>query len=822
MGGELNDGPGDITVDGSGNVYTTGVFAGTVDFDPGVGTTNLTSAGVSDIFVSKLESTGNFVWAKRLGGDSTERGNGIIVDGSGNVHITGIFAGEADFGTTTLTSAGVDDIFVCKLDGAGNVTWAKRQGGGFTDHANDITIDGSGNVFTTGYFYGTADFDPGDGTTNLTSAGEADAFVSKLDSAGNIVWAKRLGGDSDDGGNGIAVDVSGNAHISGYFRGAAGFGTTILTSAGVDDIFVCKLDGAGNVAWAKRMGGTSGDIALGVTVDGSGNVYTTGYFEGTADFDPGVGVTNLTNAGTSDGFVSKLSPDMLHTLTDGLTGELLLRRNGTMLELWFKGTFTFGQYALFDAQPVSAIRSVRLKGSNANNNSLTLDFASGGSFSVEQGIHYAAGTGVGDSVQLIGVGNEGFTWRPSSVAGSGKFAAYGKEISFTGVEFASVTQAQALSVEPQGSADVLTVGSPISLSGPITSDITGTTGGGTIVPLLFTSVRDLTIDTGVSDAALAQSNDTITFNAGSYEAQGLKNVFVRTGKGNDTLIVNGPDIGLPVVDGRFWYLGGSGVDRLTGIGDTNWDLNDSRLVSAGGGRVYHDDIEKATLTGGAGKNHLNANQFSGDVTLDGAGNNDLLRGGVGSDVLFGGIGVDRLFGGIGDDTLYGQDGNDQLWGEAGEDTLWGAAGNDQLWGGDDNDWLSGDAGDDILQGGQGEDTLNGGDNNDRLFGDTGNDVLNGGNGVDLYELAGTANAEDLQLQRVSATSASFRRKPRGLTSVLEQDTITMDATDEFLISALGGDDLITIDSLFTQLGSVDGGDGTDVCTGPVAWAKVSC
>ena len=87
---------------------------------------------------------------------------------------------------------------------------------------------------------------------------------------------------------------------------------------------------------------------------------------------------------------------------------------------------------------------------------------------------------------------------------------------------------------------------------------------------------------------------------------------------------------------------------------------------------------------------------------------------------------------------------------------------------------------------------------------------------------GTNNAEDLQLQRISATSAVFKRKPRGLLSVLEQDTITMDATDEFFINALGGDDLIAIDATFTQLGSVDGNDGTDSCTAPAAWTKVSC
>ncbi len=100
--------------------------------------------------------------------------------------------------------------------------------------------------------------------------------------------------------------------------------------------------------------------------------------------------------------------------------------------------------------------------------------------------------------------------------------------------------------------------------------------------------------------------------------------------------------------------------------------------------------------------------------------------------------------------------------------------------------------------------------------------MSGGSGVDLYDRQGTSNAEDLQLQRVGETSARFRRKPRGLSSVLEQDSLFLDAIDEILVSALGGDDLIAIDLLFTQAGSVDGGDGADNCTAPTAWTKVSC
>ena len=272
FGGAGSDAGLSIATDTNGSVYTTGVFNGTVDFDPGAGVTNLISAGGFDIFVSKSDSAGNLVWARRLGGTGTDESHGVAVDGSGNVYSTGIFNGTADFdlgaGISNLTSVGSADIFVSKLDAAGNFVWAKRFGGVAFDRSNGVSLDGSGNVYTTGYFNGTADFDPGGGVTNLTSAGLEDIFVTKLDSAGTFVWAKQLGGTSGDQSNGIAVDGSGNVFTTGYFRGTADFdpsgGVTNLTSAGFEDIFVSKLDSAGNFVWARQLGGTSGEESKGV------------------------------------------------------------------------------------------------------------------------------------------------------------------------------------------------------------------------------------------------------------------------------------------------------------------------------------------------------------------------------------------------------------------------------------------------------------------------------------------------------------------------------------------------------------------------------
>ena len=171
-------------MDHQGNVYTTGYFEGSVDFDPGIGTNLLTSAGLIDIFVLKLDTSGNFQWAKSMGGNSNDAGCSIALDGSGNVYTTGYFLATADFdpgpGTTNITSAGLTDIFISKLDAAGNFIWVKGIGGTYTDRAQSIAVDNLDNIYTTGFFCETADFDPGEGTSTLTSAGLDDIFVLKL------------------------------------------------------------------------------------------------------------------------------------------------------------------------------------------------------------------------------------------------------------------------------------------------------------------------------------------------------------------------------------------------------------------------------------------------------------------------------------------------------------------------------------------------------------------------------------------------------------------------------------------------------------------
>jgi hypothetical protein len=314
IGGVSYDDASSMVLDSLGNVYITGYFTGTVDFNPGPGSYNLTSFGMRDIFIIKLNALGNFVWAKNLGGTLNDYGNSIAIDQLGNLLIAGYFTGTADFdpglGTNNLTSAGGIDVFVAKLDASGNLIWAKRWGGVEYDHALAVAVGSSGSVYTAGVFSNLVDFDPGMGITNFYSFGNLDIFVSKLDSSGNFVWAKQMGGGDNDWLFSMAVDGLDNVHTCGHFKLTADFDPGLalynLTSIGDLDIFISKLDGYGNFIWAKQVGSAAIDYCRAIALDTLGNVYTTGSFQLTADFDPGLDSNNLTSFGDSDAYIYKL------------------------------------------------------------------------------------------------------------------------------------------------------------------------------------------------------------------------------------------------------------------------------------------------------------------------------------------------------------------------------------------------------------------------------------------------------------------------------------------------------------------------------------
>lgn len=325
----LKDNGNNVVVDSDGNVYVTGFFEGTIDFDPGPGEASLTARETSSIFVVKLDPQGNLIWARAMGGTGDfpgqARGHAIALDSQGNVYTTGYFTGEVDLdpgeGTALLSTFGELALFVSKLDANGNHVWAKGIDGNEKIQGMGIGVDSEGNVYTSGFFEGTIDFDPGDGQADLTSAGQEDIFISKLDKDGNYVWAKRIGANLPQQGARLQVDGANNVYLTGSFAGAVDFdpgeGTATLATPNpptdddsedvfATDSFILKLDSGGNYVWAKHMGGTGYEYGTDLQVDAEGNVYATGYFQETADFDPGPGEFNLVSVGSDDAYITKL------------------------------------------------------------------------------------------------------------------------------------------------------------------------------------------------------------------------------------------------------------------------------------------------------------------------------------------------------------------------------------------------------------------------------------------------------------------------------------------------------------------------------------
>jgi hypothetical protein len=305
----------DLNIDPMGNVYITGEFSSTIDFDPGSGIYNLTSNGYYDVFVLKLDANGDFIWAKNIGGESHDVGQCIAVDSQGNIHVSGFFGNTVDFNPGTeiydLTSNGHQDIYVLKLDAQGDFLWAKAMGspGVGLDMGLSVYVDNLGNVYTTGPFTQTVDFDPSENTYVLTSEGYEDVFIQKLNSDGDFLWARRIGGSSYDRSSTILSDGEGNVYIKGYYNHTVDFdpgtNTYFLNSDESGKSFILKLDSEGNFDWAM----STYAVIRALTFDISNDIYFTGYFQDTVDFNPGPQVYNLISNGDLDGFVQKLTPN---------------------------------------------------------------------------------------------------------------------------------------------------------------------------------------------------------------------------------------------------------------------------------------------------------------------------------------------------------------------------------------------------------------------------------------------------------------------------------------------------------------------------------
>ncbi|MEM6262038.1 MAG: tail fiber domain-containing protein [Bacteroidota bacterium] len=337
LGTSITWGPG-ISLDAMGNSYISGHFRGTTTFG---GTSLSAASGSNDIFVTKINPTGQFVWAIQAGGSGEDVAWDITTDAAGNSHITGSFSNSANFGSTTLNSTRLNDVYVAKLDPTGQFDWAVGAGSLGAERGQDIAIDDMGNVYVAGNFNGFLDF----GGTILLHERAGDVFVAKYNPNGKFLWAKSGPGQGEDNGLGIVADDDGNSYVIGYFRQSITFGNFTLNHPepsnpfGNSYAFVVKYDPTGEVLWAKSVESSREASGSAIALHPSGRLHLSGTFRRTATF----GTQTLESGSdthiflwlmnSADGSSSTYAGQTLNELQDGDTNP-----ENELQNLSFSGT----------------------------------------------------------------------------------------------------------------------------------------------------------------------------------------------------------------------------------------------------------------------------------------------------------------------------------------------------------------------------------------------------------------------------------------------------------------------------------------------------
>ncbi len=318
FGGTSNDVGYDLTTDYLGNVFVTGGFMNTVDFDPGTGTSTQVSNGQEDYFVLKLTTSGTFGWVYTAGGVAMDIGKGVSCDSSGNIYTAGRAGESVDWnpgsGADTLFVTGLSDGFVHKISPSGNYVWAYPIGGVFVDEALGVVATPSYRVVVTGFSKAT-DYDFGGGVQFKADSGQ---YVLRLDSSGAFIWVQIFGGLWSEPKR-ISLDVMGNIFTSGRFADTIdmdpGPATSLISMPfPTYGLYVHKMDSNGNFDWAKAIGDISSNPTWGgMAVDTFGNAYLAGDFKDSMDLDPGTGVMmHYSNGGGLDNFAIKLDDNGNH------------------------------------------------------------------------------------------------------------------------------------------------------------------------------------------------------------------------------------------------------------------------------------------------------------------------------------------------------------------------------------------------------------------------------------------------------------------------------------------------------------------------------
>ena len=342
-----------IDIDSSGNVYVSGIFRDTVDFNPNDGIDEHSALNDWDIFMSKFTPDGEYVWTRTWGGPLLDDVSSIAIDNSDNIYVTGIFGHEIDLnpgsGTDYYHVVGeyACDSFLSKFNTNGDYIWGCKWGGEKNDFSYGLEFDINNHPVVTGSYWINADFDPGSGTLEKTSNGRMDCYMLILDENKQFVQVYTWGGAGQDRCNDIAIDASGNYFLVGDFENTVDLnptgGVLSRTSNGVSDAFLISFNSNLEFITARSWGGSGVDVATCVEIDTDNNLYIGGTFENTVDFNPDAAILERTSNGESDVYLSKFDNTcmFLNVSNWGGTGEDTLGDlNTTSNRIFAAGAFS--------------------------------------------------------------------------------------------------------------------------------------------------------------------------------------------------------------------------------------------------------------------------------------------------------------------------------------------------------------------------------------------------------------------------------------------------------------------------------------------------
>jgi len=312
IGGSGQSIPAQVKTDKQNNIYITGIFQGTVDFDPTAGVYNLTSNGGSfDTYVAKYNAAGGLIWAVAIGGSGLDQVNDLTLDGNGNSTVIGqydspVMDADPGPGVFNLNNNGGNDAFIVRLDSNGKFTWAKSVGGGATDYGDRVSTDSNGNVIAVLKYQATVTV----GGQTYTSQGTFNGLIIKYDVSGNVLWSINLADTGDCEARAVTIDANNNIIVSGNFSGNDNFnplGSAYNLNGNGSSMFLVKYTPSGNLIWATSVAGDAVNSNIYLCVNSNNDIFLDGPFSSSLSFNSGQ--TNINPTGSQDLFLAKYKND---------------------------------------------------------------------------------------------------------------------------------------------------------------------------------------------------------------------------------------------------------------------------------------------------------------------------------------------------------------------------------------------------------------------------------------------------------------------------------------------------------------------------------